>query len=189
VSIERKTTGSSRIFGCACTVPRLKNSNSPGPNSALAGRSQLLPTVMDVPRDLHPILLSDTCCVLGSSTMGMQDGSLGHRFDLVHRADTSRDLLVAAFKDLPFIQLGPFDLFDGNCSGWADYSSNLSAAHHSLFTWLLECGCSPNNGRARYGRRQARITISLSRRHESEGIHYLLVPGDNEFYRLSNSIR
>src|SRR5260370_4881397 len=29
VSIERKTTGSSRIFGCACTVPRLKKSNSP----------------------------------------------------------------------------------------------------------------------------------------------------------------
>jgi hypothetical protein len=60
-----------------------------------------------------PILLSDTCCVLGSSTMGMKDGSLGHRFDLVHRADTSRDLLVAAFKDLPFIQLRPLDLL-----GW-----------------------------------------------------------------------
>jgi hypothetical protein len=45
--------------------------------------------------------------------MGMEGGSPGHRFGLVHRADTSRDLLVAAFKDLPFIQLGPFDLF-----GW-----------------------------------------------------------------------
>jgi hypothetical protein len=68
--------------------------------------------VMDV-LPTYSILLSDTCCVLGSSTMEMKDGSLGHRFDLVHRADTSRDLLVAAFKDLPFIQLRPLDLF-----GW-----------------------------------------------------------------------
>src|SRR5258707_2399529 len=41
VSMARKTTGSSKIFGCACTVPRLKKSNSPGPNSALVLSSSI----------------------------------------------------------------------------------------------------------------------------------------------------
>src|ERR1700737_435313 len=40
------------------------------------------------PPDVHPILFSDTWCVLGSSTLGMEGRSLGQRFDLVHRADT-----------------------------------------------------------------------------------------------------
>src|SRR6516162_3180517 len=39
------------------------------------------------PPDVHPILFSDTCRVRGSSTLGVEDGSFGQRFDLVHRAD------------------------------------------------------------------------------------------------------
>ena len=46
VSIARNTTGSSKIFGSACTVPRLKTSNSPGPNSATV----LSSSIQNVPR-------------------------------------------------------------------------------------------------------------------------------------------
>src|SRR6185312_17564756 len=40
-SIARKTTGDSRIFGSACTVPRLKVRKSPGANSPALAASPI----------------------------------------------------------------------------------------------------------------------------------------------------
>ena len=62
------------------------------------------------PPDVRPILLSHTCCFRGSSTMGMEDGPFCQLFGVGHRTDTCQGHVGNASKDLPFVQLGPFDL-------------------------------------------------------------------------------